>query len=108
MVQNQYNKPLNAFTEYITSEEKYLKSVVIFANNDKAYYDPDCKSPINSDDLYDLFKSGKLYVVDVSSDAEWVPGYVKYDSQANVCLGGLLGSNKHVYAQSAEYQPEAN
>lgn len=102
MAQNQYNKPLDEFTEYITSEEKYIKSVTIFVSNDIAYYNPDCTSTINSDDLYNLFKSGKLYVVNASLGVEWVPCYVKYDNQGNV---SLYGSNGSYIAESAEYQP---
>ena len=108
MLQNQYNKPLDEYMEYVTSEEKYLKWITIFSKNDKAYYDPECKSPVHSGDLYNLFQSGKLRIfeIDVTGEVPWIPTSIVFDAQDNTCIFGTIGDKGPISAASAEYTPQ--
>ena len=105
MLQNQHNKPLDEYMEYVTSEEKYLKWITIFSKNDKAYYDPECKSPVHSEDLYNLFESGKLRIAEKGSTVEvtWIPTSIDSDDQDNTCAYGWIADKGPGIAASAEY-----
>ena len=108
MLQNQHNKPLDEYVEYVTSEEKYLKWITIFSKNGKAYYDPECKSSIHSEDLYNLFQSGKLRITELSSTGEipWIPTSIVSDAHDNTCVFGFIADKGPVDAASAEYTPQ--
>ena len=108
MVQNQHNKPLDEYVEYVTSEEKYLKWITIFSKNGKAYYDPECKSPVHSGDLDNLFQSGKLRITEITSMGEvtWIPTAIVSDAQGNTCLNGYIADKGPGVAASAEYTPQ--
>ena len=108
MLQNQHNKPLDEYVEYVTSEEKYLKWIMIFSKENKAYYDSECKSSIHSEDLYNLFQSGKLRITELSSTGEmtWIPTSIVSDAQGNTCLNGYIADKGPGVAASAEYTPQ--
>ena len=105
MEQNQYNKPLDEYVEYDTSEERYLKWITIFSKNEKAYYDPECKSPVHSNDLDNLFQSGKLRIVEefVTGEVIWIPMSIEFDAHNNTCVYGLVADKGPGFAASAEY-----
>lgn len=108
MLQNQYSKPLDEYVEHVTSEERYLKWITIFSKNNKAYYDPECKSPVHSEDLENLFRSGKLCIaeMDVTGEIPWLPISINFDTQGYACLYGLVADKGPGFAASAEYTPQ--